>query len=320
MPKEPWNLANAKRQVRYNAQLASGIGFLAFTIGYGKYSGIFDEMGTMPECAKRKNIHMLKSTKKRIKEDSASSTITIPSLESNLTLQAVSNENPEKVKEEERLEFPKEVPYLLIGGGTASFAAYRAIKAREPRAKILIITEEDRTPYMRPPLSKELWYATKKPEITESDVKFQQWNGKDRSIFYEPEQFYTPVEKLTHRSKGGIAVLKGRKVVKLDADSQVAVLDDGREIRYQKCLIATGGRPKTLSAFENLPKDKVSIYRNVDDYVKMSKLIESGKLKKVTVIGGGFLGSELACSLASGKKHGVEITHVFPEDGPMQKV
>merc|ERR1712080_210922 len=53
---------------------------------------------------------------------------------------------------------PEHVPYLLIGAGTASFAAYRAIKSRDPVAQILIVGDEERLPYMRPPLSKELWY------------------------------------------------------------------------------------------------------------------------------------------------------------------
>ena len=222
---------------------------------------------------------------------------------------------------EEKSEFPKEVPYLLIGGGTASFAAYRAIKSRDPRAKVLIVTDEDRTPYMRPPLSKEVWYAEKQPEVTENDLKFQQWNGRERSLFYEPDQFYTPVDKLTSRSKGGIAVLKGHKVVKLDPDKQVVFLDDGRQLGYQKCLIATGGKAKKLPVFDSLPGDKVSVYRNVEDYVKLNDIVEGGKLKKVVVVGGGFLGSELACSLASvGRKSGFKIAHIFPEDGPLRKV
>ena len=52
---------------------------------------------------------------------------------------------------------PSEVSYLLIGGGTASFAAARAIRVNDVKAKILIISEENHLPYRRPPLSKELW-------------------------------------------------------------------------------------------------------------------------------------------------------------------
>ena len=54
---------------------------------------------------------------------------------------------------------PERVPYLLVGGGTASFAAAQAIREREPSAKVLIVTEEQSTPYSRPPLSKQLWLS-----------------------------------------------------------------------------------------------------------------------------------------------------------------
>lgn len=48
-------------------------------------------------------------------------------------------------------------PYVLIGAGTASFAAARAIRESDPTAQVLIIGEEQYTPYSRPPLSKQLW-------------------------------------------------------------------------------------------------------------------------------------------------------------------
>ena len=51
------------------------------------------------------------------------------------------------------------MPYILVGGGTASFAAAKAIKERDPEAKILIVTEEKYPPYSRPPLSKHLWLS-----------------------------------------------------------------------------------------------------------------------------------------------------------------
>ena len=56
---------------------------------------------------------------------------------------------------------PAEVPFLIIGGGTAAFFAMRSIRAADPRAKVLIVSEESCTPYMKPPLTKELWYSDK---------------------------------------------------------------------------------------------------------------------------------------------------------------
>merc|ERR1719192_2144912 len=130
--------------------------------------------------------------------------------------------------------FPDHVDYLLIGAGTASFAAYRAIKAKDPLAKVLIVGEEDHQPYMRTPLSKEMWFMTDKEAV--SQLKFTQWNGRDRSLKFEPASFYTPPEELSHSAKGGISVLTGRRVVKVDAGSQTATLADGSQIGFGKCL------------------------------------------------------------------------------------
>lgn len=49
---------------------------------------------------------------------------------------------------------PDSVQYLLIGAGTASFSAFRAIRAADENARVLAIGDEPEYPYMRPPLSK----------------------------------------------------------------------------------------------------------------------------------------------------------------------
>lgn len=60
------------------------------------------------------------------------------------------------------------------------------------------------------------------------------------SIFFEHEDYYTPVNELISRENGGISVLCGRQVVKLDPHKKRVYLDDGSEISYEKCLLATG--------------------------------------------------------------------------------
>jgi len=137
-------------------------------------------------------------------------------------------EFPPKVvneREAEKTGVPSHVPYLLIGAGTASFAAYRAIKSRDPTAKILIVGDENRLPYMRPPLSKELWFNEDKAAVEE--LRFKQWNGRERSLFFELPAFYTPIEQLMDSPKGGISVLQGKRVSRIDAKAQVAHLEDG---------------------------------------------------------------------------------------------
>lgn len=220
------------------------------------------------------------------------------------------------------VDLPEHVPYLLIGGGTASMAAFRSIKAREPKAKVLIITEEAHAPYMRPPLSKELWFT--KDEDTPSTLKFAQWNGKERSIFFEPNEFYIPIDKLTSEDNenGGVSIAAGITVVKLDINKKTAFTKDNREIKFDKCLIATGGTPRNLPVLEQAgdwAKEKVTIFRNIHDFRKVHSI--ANKAKSITIIGGGFLGSELACALSEKARSGeMEVTQIYKEKGNMAQV
>ncbi|XP_004536208.1 putative apoptosis-inducing factor 1, mitochondrial isoform X2 [Ceratitis capitata] len=218
-------------------------------------------------------------------------------------------------------ELPKHVPYLLIGGGTASFSAFRAIKSNDPRAKVLMITNEFRKPYMRPPLSKELWYSAEKGEVTK-DYRFKQWTGAERSLFFEPEEFFVEPSKLMETVNGGIAVAHGFAVKKIDPAKHVATLTDGYEITYDECLIATGCSPKTIDVFNQAPpgvREKVMMYRSPDDFERLKRYAD--EKKSITIVGNGFTGSELACSLANyAKDKKVKIYQIFPESGNMSKV
>ncbi|KAG9478087.1 hypothetical protein GDO78_013211, partial [Eleutherodactylus coqui] len=215
---------------------------------------------------------------------------------------------------------PTHVPFLLIGGGTASFAAARSIRARDPGAKVLIVSDELDPPYMRPPLSKELWFSDD-PDVTET-LRFKQWNGKERSIFFQPPSFYVAPEELMSTEHGGVSVLTGKKVVHLDVRENKAKLDDGTHISYEKCLIASGGTPRNLPAIERASEEvkrRTTLFRRVSDFRALERLSSSGG--SITIIGGGFLGSELACALGRrAQRSNLEVIQMFPESGNMGKI
>uniref|UniRef100_A0A8D0AES2 Apoptosis-inducing factor 1, mitochondrial n=1 Tax=Sander lucioperca TaxID=283035 RepID=A0A8D0AES2_SANLU len=215
---------------------------------------------------------------------------------------------------------PSHTPYLLIGGGTASFAAARSIRARDPGAKVLIVTDEPDPPYMRPPLSKELWFSND-PSVTET-LRFKQWNGKERSIYFQPPSFYINAEELDGAENGGVAVLTGKKVVHMDVRGNKIKLDDDTEISYDKCLIATGGVPRNLQVIERAGEEvmkKTTLFRKIEDFKSLDKV--SRNIKSITIIGGGFLGSELACALGRrSTEYDLEVVQMFPEKGNMGKV
>ncbi|KAJ3084743.1 Apoptosis-inducing factor 1, mitochondrial [Quaeritorhiza haematococci] len=131
------------------------------------------------------------------------------------------------------------VKYVLVGAGTASFSALETIREKEPNADVLIIGEESYVPYMRPPLSKELWF-----DADIKELKFKDWSGNERSIWYQSPASYETVVSAdalltppaASSSKPKPRWLKNAKVVKLDVEKQQIILADGKKIQYDKVL------------------------------------------------------------------------------------
>ncbi|KAL3265315.1 hypothetical protein HHI36_009523 [Cryptolaemus montrouzieri] len=217
---------------------------------------------------------------------------------------------------------PKKIPYLIIGGGTAGFSAFRAIKSSDPKALVLMITDEPYLPYMRPPLSKEMWFNADQEKVEK--LIFKQWNGTERSLLYEPEEFYTPMSDLMDKDHGGISVASGYKVIEIDPYCHKVVLDNTMEIEYGKALLATGAQPKSLPVFESAVSDpkvqrRVKVLRNIYDFEDLQESYKSAL--RVAIIGGGFLGSEVACALARiGCYDKKVVFQVFKESGNLGKV
>lgn len=171
-------------------------------------------------------------------------------------------------------------------------------------------------PYMRPPLSKEIW------RNSGSDLKFKQWNGQERSLFFEPDDFYIDPTKLLESPNGGVAIVRGYTVKSIDAAGKRAILADGTEIEYDECLLATGSEPENLPIFKSASpaiQKKISIFKTIADFEKMREIID--KSNSVAIIGGGFLGSELACALAKYRDvNKLTVHQIFHENGNMGKI
>lgn len=302
-----------------NGLLVLGFGLLGGSVIYGYFSGI---LRVYPESTASKAVVETSAVSSETSEPVQSPSEAAPSSEKEESQTA---EVDAAVSQEEDAppplpEVPEHATYILVGAGTASFAAYRAIRKADNNAKVLIIGEEEYPPYMRPPLSKELWYCDDDELV--SQLKFKQWNGKERGIFFEPEAFFCKPGELPSKEEGGVALLKGKKVVGINSKEQKVKLDDGAEIRYDKLLLAPGGIPRNLPIFENSSdevKKRITLFRKIVDFKDLDDAIKEAK--SVAVVGGGFLGSELACALGHrGKKTGMNVLQIFPEDGNMGRV
>ncbi len=169
----------------------------------------------------------------------------------------------------------KQYRYLIVGGGLTGDAAVRGIRELDAEGSIGMISMEPDPPYTRPDLSKGLW--------------------KGR-----------PLEKIWRNTESlGAELYLGRKVTQLDPSKKYLRDNTGEEYTYDKLLLATGGSPIRLPFGD----DNIIYYRDVQDYQRLRALTERGE--RFLVIGGGFIGSEIAAALTMiGKK----VVMVFPEE------
>jgi NADPH-dependent 2,4-dienoyl-CoA reductase/sulfur reductase-like enzyme len=172
--------------------------------------------------------------------------------------------------------------YIIVGGGLAGASAMEGIRERDQKGSILLINNESHLPYDRPPLSKKLWSGKKKVE----------------EIFLHKKEFY---------EQNNVTMTTNVSVTSLDAKNKTVTDNQGRTYRFKKLLLATGGVPRTLSVHGS-GLEGICYFRTLDDYLRMRK--ESTEGKSAVVIGGGFIGSEMAAALALNK---INVTMVFSE-------
>lgn len=143
------------------------------------------------------------------------------------------------------------------------------------------------------------------------------------SLFYEPNDFYIECKNLLASSNGGVAIARGWTISHIDVVNREAYVEDGHPIKYDKCLIATGAVPKTIDVFNNADervKEFVTVFRDIYDFEHLSENISH--TRELAIVGGGFLGSELACSIGTKCKGDPQfkVYQIFKEPGNLGKI
>ena len=174
--------------------------------------------------------------------------------------------------------------YVILGGGmVAGYAAKELVERGLKPGELTIVSADAALPYERPPLSKS--YLA----------------GKDNeeAIRINSEDFYR---------KNGIQVTLNCDISSVDPGRKRLVAKSGDEFLFEKLVIATGARPRMLQ----IPGANLKNLRYLRSMADSKAIRESAeKMKRVVVVGGGFIGMEVAAVLA---QKGIEVVMVLNED------
>lgn len=161
---------------------------------------------------------------------------------------------------------------LLVGGGVASVRCARTLRRHGFTGSIVLVGDETVPPYNRPPLSKELL----RDELP------------DDLVLAEPATWY---------QRRGIDLRLGVSAAAIDPELRTVTLDDGSTIGYERCLLATGAEPRRLP----VPgAEHALLLRTLEDARRLrSEALSLDAGAPVTVVGGGFIGIEVASGIAA---------------------
>ena len=163
---------------------------------------------------------------------------------------------------------------VIVGAGECGARAAFALREKGFDGTITLIGNETHLPYERPPLSKEALVAGAGPKLVADAERY---------------------------AEARIDVLSGRTVLAIDRAAKRVALDDGAAVPYEKLLLATGARPRALPGTTD--RGRIAALRSHDDAMRIRAHLVEGS--HIAILGGGFIGLELA---ASARKLGATVT------------
>lgn len=180
--------------------------------------------------------------------------------------------------------------HLILGGGmVAGFAAQAMAERGLDAGALTIVSADEAPPYHRPPLSKGFLAGEEEAD----------------EILINEEGFY---------DEHGIDLRLGTRVEAVDLERRTVRTADGEELGFERLLIATGAEPRRLPV-PGAALPGVHLLRALDDSRRIRERLAEGR--RAVVIGGGFIGAEVAAVLA---EDGLEVTLVYREERLLQRL
>jgi NAD(P)H-nitrite reductase large subunit len=177
---------------------------------------------------------------------------------------------------------------VIVGGGPAGLSVARAYREIGGRGRVVLLTAEPYSPYRRPPLSKEYLRG----EIPRDEL---------------------PIESLHWYEENGVELRTTTLVAGLDRDRGVIETENGEEVPYDACVLATGSEPIRIP-IPGADDPEVLVMRTIENSERLQSRADEGS--RAIVVGSGFIGCEAAASLSL---RGVEVTLVSQEEGPQRE-
>lgn len=178
----------------------------------------------------------------------------------------------------------QEFKTIVLGGGmVAGYAAKQLVEGGLKPGELGLVSADSALPYERPPLSKS----------------FLAGKDNEQSVLISPESFYR---------EHGIGIHLNTPIERIDIAGKRLLAGSGEEFRFAKLILATGARPRTLDV-PGADRQNVLYLRSLSDSARLRDRLKSAK--KVAVIGGGFIGMEVASQSA---QQGRDTTLIFPQD------
>jgi 3-phenylpropionate/trans-cinnamate dioxygenase ferredoxin reductase component len=177
---------------------------------------------------------------------------------------------------------PRQVDFLLIGGFACGYCAAE-LRKRGAEGEILLVGREPEPPYERPPLSKE--YV--RGETSREDA------------YVNPFSWY---------EENGVELRTGTNVMSLDAEGRVAKLQGGEEVGFERALLATGANVNILRV-DGAGQEGIHYLRAFGNSDSIREAAAGAE--RVVLIGGSYIGCEVAASLRS---KGTECAIVMMEE------
>ena len=171
---------------------------------------------------------------------------------------------------------------IIVGGGAAGASCAARLRRLNEDAEIIIIERTNEVSIANCGL----------PYYVSGVI-----NEREKILVSTPEKF---------KSWFNIDVLLNTEALSINRDSKTVSLSNGEELNYDKLVLAQGASP-IVPPFEGMNKDKTFIVRNLNDADKIKNYVQQNNSKKVVVVGGGFIGIEMAENLI---EMGLETTLV----------